>query len=94
MALLKDLDDFDRNAVIGDWAFLNDDELIAIMLYEGMGGVVILSIKPNPDRIHWQWDGNRESPTLSPSILVWGNGREKPATWHGFLRAGKLEGAS
>jgi hypothetical protein len=32
----------------------------------------------------WQWDGNREAPTLSPSINVIGR-------WHGFLRAGKLE---
>lgn len=31
----------------------------------------------------WQWDGNRESPTLTPSINVIGR-------WHGWLREGKL----
>jgi Family of unknown function (DUF6527) len=40
----------------------------------------------------WQWDGNREAPTLSPSILVMG-GKDRPARWHGYLRAGKLETA-
>ena len=29
----------------------------------------------------WEWDGNRESPTLSPSIHQIGH-------WHGYLRAG------
>ena len=37
----------------------------------------------------WQWDGNREAPTLSPSILVY-NG-DHSERWHGFLRNGKLE---
>ena len=33
----------------------------------------------------WHWDGNRDEPTLSPSI------NNPPAGWHGFLRAGYLE---
>jgi hypothetical protein len=37
----------------------------------------------------WEWDGNREAPTLSPSILVHG-GKGQPDQWHGWLRAGKL----
>lgn len=90
--LLKDLDDFDANAKKGDWCFLNDDTYIAIKFgddtYKEM---TILPIAPIQDKAHWQWDGNKEAPTLSPSILVWGDGRENPPTWHGFLRAGKLE---
>ena len=36
----------------------------------------------------WTWDGNRERPTLSPSILVTdGQGNR----CHSFLRDGKLE---
>lgn len=36
----------------------------------------------------WQWDGNREAPTLSPSIGVLdGKGGFR---WHGWLRGGKL----
>lgn len=30
---------------------------------------------------NWQWDGNRETPTLAPSILY-------PDHWHGYLRGG------
>lgn len=33
---------------------------------------------------YWLWDGNREAPTLSPSIDIVGE-------WHGFIRNGKLE---
>lgn len=32
----------------------------------------------------WQWDGNVEKPTLSPSIDVHGH-------WHGYLRDGVLQ---
>lgn len=86
--LLKDLDEFDRVARVGDWAFAANDTHIAIQLYEGWEGVAMLPIK---DGSHWTWDGNREAPTLTPSILHWGGGRGQPATWHGYLRAGKLE---
>ena len=34
----------------------------------------------------WLWDGNRESPTISPSIHIIGS-------WHGYIRNGKLENA-
>jgi len=41
----------------------------------------------------WRWDGNREKPTVTPSIL---NSSTDPETkvrfesWHGFLTAGRL----
>lgn len=31
----------------------------------------------------WQWDGNREKPTLAPS--VWAHGH-----WHGWIRNGEM----
>lgn len=31
----------------------------------------------------WQWDGNRERPTLSPSIHTHGH-------WHGWVRNGEM----
>ncbi|MCI0433881.1 MAG: hypothetical protein L0271_09525 [Gemmatimonadetes bacterium] len=37
----------------------------------------------------WLWDGNREAPTLSPSIRHRGDLCTPPAcSWHGWLRAG------
>lgn len=41
----------------------------------------------------WNWDGNRESPTLTPSILVniiWGEEEELIELWHGYLTAGQF----
>ena len=40
----------------------------------------------------WQWDGNQEAPTISPSILICvgdGFGGRKEL-WHGWLRNGEL----
>ena len=33
----------------------------------------------------WEWDGNVERPTLSPSIWA-----EPPEGWHGFVRDGRM----
>lgn len=40
--------------------------------------------RPGPS---WEWDGNREAPTLTPSVFNSG----MPCQWHGWLRAGKWE---
>lgn len=94
MTLLKDLNDFDTNGKKGDWCFINDDTYIALQFGDDhFTGTAVLPIKPETNKTYWEWDGNREAPTLSPSILVWGNGKDQPATWHGYLRAGKLETA-
>lgn len=48
--------------------------------------------KPDPHPV-WQWDGNRESPTLTPSILIhqMNERAEKIGEhWHGFLTAGEF----
>lgn len=96
--LLKDLNDFDANAQPGDWAFLNNDTYSAIRLHEGEFGVCILPILKVGERWTgkpitakpWDWNGSKDNPTLTPSILHWGNGRNQPATWHGYLTDGKL----
>jgi hypothetical protein len=38
----------------------------------------------------WTWDGNRDSPTLSPSINCNGEGG---CGWHGFIRNGQTVNA-
>ena len=54
------------------------------------------------NRAQWKWDGNAESPTVSPSILVrtpWSESIEPgddPAQWqdevcHSFVRAGQIQ---
>ena len=36
---------------------------------------------------HWVWDGNREKPTLEPSIGIGIN----QSLWHGYLKSGYWE---
>lgn len=49
-------------------------------------------LKPWPIRNcpTWDWDGNRDAPTLSPSINCNGEGG---CGWHGFIQAGQIVGA-
>jgi alpha-N-acetylglucosamine transferase len=84
---------------VGDWCFMNDGTYIGIRLHEGDWGSCILPIIKNGDipfvdrtiaAKPWLWNGNKEFPTLIPSILHWGSGRKEPATWHGYLTDGKL----
>lgn len=40
-------------------------------------------------RAGWTWDGNKTSPTLSPSIVSHdATAPERPVHWHGYLRSG------
>jgi hypothetical protein len=90
--LRKGWDELDQIGEKGDWCFLNGEEFIAIRFGEdAFTGTVIIPIAINvmPGSLHWKWDGNKEAPTLSPSILVHGNpGWSKG--WHGFLEKGIL----
>jgi len=87
---LKDLDDLEKNGKKGDWCFLNDCMHIAVMYgEESISGTVVLPISENNDSAHWKWDGNKEAPTLSPSILVYPTEGFTDG-WHGFLRNGLL----
>lgn len=45
-------------------------------------------------RPKWHWDGNRETPTCAPSILIYQmneNGERIGEHWHGFLRGGVFQ---
>jgi hypothetical protein len=82
--------EFFEHGEVGDWCFINDDGYILIQLHSGEDGTCALPLRVDPaDRggQHpvWRWDGNREAPTLEPSILHHSN-----PEWHGWMRAGKL----
>lgn len=85
--LRPDVDDLFENGKKGDWAFSNDEARIAVRFGDtAFKGTVILPINSANG---WTWDGNREAPTLSPSILVesvpgWNEG------WCGYLEHGIL----
>ena len=42
----------------------------------------------NDGRPQWDWDGNRECPTFSPSINC-----ERACGWHGYIRDGRCVSA-
>lgn len=95
MALLKDLDAFDSIAKKGDWCFPNaDNSLICIKWGDGENDISIIYInQTDPKKLSWQWDGNKEAPTLSPSLRVPGYKTGDPDRWHGFMRNGQLVNA-
>lgn len=90
-----DWEDMEDNGQLGDWVFLRDEKgpyLIMLRTPDGsergyLSGLPLRPLKdPGP---HWDWDGNENAPTLTPSILrypTW----HRPG-WHGFMRAGALE---
>jgi hypothetical protein len=49
----------------------------------GCGATGSLAFRPRPSP-SWEWDGNRDAPTLSPSVHHVGH-------WHGYLRNGVWE---
>lgn len=53
------------------------------------------ALRPAPDRCHvWQWDGNRERPTITPSINCIAEKDGKPTGgcgWHGFITNGVMK---
>lgn len=51
---------------------------------------VALSPQRNANGATWQWDGNREQPTLQPSINCNGGAG---CGWHGWMRQGVLSDA-
>lgn len=48
----------------------------------------------NPSRPEWQWDGNVETPTVSPSIRIFTpahDGEPERTNCHYFLKSGNIE---
>jgi hypothetical protein len=81
---------------IGDWSFSSDFKDMFLVYpckssYPGepdYGDVVHLPIhrkgESDDRKLSWEWDGNKEAPTISPSVNVIGR-------WHGFFRNGNIE---
>ena len=90
LMLKTDIDELE----VGDWCFLNGTKMIAIRLLEHPDrGYCILPIAREgeaPEGTHWEWNGSIMEPSLKPSILHWADGKNKAATWHGYLTEGKL----
>lgn len=56
---------------------------------EGYEGLHMLPVNsPHIDKPSWDWDGNLEFPTLTPSILTRGGHLGKNGVCHSFLKNG------
>jgi len=92
--LKKDWDDLHKDLKVGDWYFFSDYRTIVLTYpnahpqhFEGAIEFVSLPIhtadQTDERKVSWLWDGNKEAPTISPSINV----RER---WHGWLTKGEI----
>lgn len=61
-----------------------------IEMYPGSTGLHILPVNTAEHSPQWDWDGNLEAPTLSPSILT-KHGENSSGICHSFLKAGVFE---
>lgn len=68
------------------WATDQTGKIAALILTCpcGCGEICAVSIAPPADK-GWSWDGNKELPTLTPSIL-----RTEHCRWHGYLTRGEF----
>jgi len=54
-----------------------------------LGSVAFRRLTPDAPGPLWSWDGNKETPTISPSIGFYGHNKISDGYhWHGFLQAG------
>lgn len=87
---------FDTDRVpAGHSEFCQGDKSLLFGCPCGCGDLRAVDLEPGEGRRpRWQWDGNRERPTLTPSILNYqmaeGTGERIGEHWHGFLTAGEF----
>ena len=92
----KDWQDIIDNGQEGDFAWptpgeREDGQTVSahdwIYIHIPGGGVTRWGIeKPLANGCQWQWDGNEDAPTLTPSLHL-------VDTWHGWMRNGELVSA-
>ena len=100
MTVMRRVPDGDVGAVqdggAGTFCWILDDGNRSLYLFLP-SGVSRWAIRPHtlPNGHSWEWDGNEDAPTLSPSLHVIARGwpdRGIPdkTLWHGWVKAGKL----
>lgn len=55
------------------------------------GGLHMLPVNTTEHSPQWNWDGNIEEPTLSPSILTHHDDARGKFVCHSFIKAGMIE---
>lgn len=79
----------------GDWCWKRDDSgrpFLFVCVVPGDDSPRLLPVTTSKAGQHkWNWDGNEETPTLSPSISA-RKGDHNQEIWHGYVKCGRFEG--
>jgi len=67
------------------WSDFDSGTQLAFVCPCGCGVANQLPVHTGESGYGWKWDGNREKPTLMPSIAM-----TTKCKWHGFLTAGEF----
>ncbi len=93
--ILDDREEWPRGVAVGTFdielgrisGYLNSGHIIFVCPNKKRCSVLIgpeCRERPNPDALFvWKWDGNRECPTLTPSI-------DCSCGWHGVITKGEM----
>jgi hypothetical protein len=73
----------------GDFWFSDSYPGGTIKLLFGCPGCGRLHTIPVAGPNAWHWDGNRDKPTLSPSIKIHQPHEDGDCDWHGYFRGGE-----
>ena len=92
--LVTDMDDQPPGAFEFYTARGRTDAGILFMCPCGCGSMFGFAVHSDAGAPTWTWDGNREAPTCTPSILIYqmeeATGQRVGEHWHGFLTAGEF----
>lgn len=83
--LVDDILQASREGLAGAIKFYNEGDMkpggLRLVCPCGCGGIGAVNFKG------WSWNGNREKPTVKPSIFF---NQGKPGEWHGYLTDGEF----
>ena len=80
--------EFWKNSKPGDWFFV-DEKRFCFRYGPGKGHHFHISSVPVVGENAWEWNGDKEAPTISPSIKT--STTKGVVLFHGFMRDGELE---
>lgn len=75
---------FDYICNPGDYYFAEDNKALIAMCPSGCGELMSLPLTILDNNPRWEWNGDKECPSLTPSIQR----RGPNCTWHGYLTNG------
>ncbi len=71
----------------GDYYFADEYKAIIYMCPTGCGALGNIPLEPYDNHAYWNWNGDKENPSLTPSIQKLDGCR-----WHGFFTNGEWIG--